>query len=206
MKRISFYFLLALLHAIAICSCSDVDTLEAKLSSLEAKVAELEEAAGVINSNAQALHSLIGKDVLVVGISETGHGYVLELSDGTTVSIINGESLPSITPLLSIDAYGQWVVSFDGGKEYYPIEGAANAFQDAGVTPQIMIDSLGFWLISTDGGATWNRITGKDGQHLSATDPGQTAGRISFFSDVKYDAANGVFSLTLTGSPAKFRV
>ena len=197
MKRISFYFLLALLHAIAICSCSDVDTLEAKLSSLEAKVAELEEAAGVINSNAQALHSLIGKDVLVVGISETGQGYVLELSDGTTVSIIDGESLPSITPLLSIDAYGQWVVSFDGGKEYYPIEGAANAFQDAGVTPQIMIDSLGFWLISTDGGATWNRITGKDGQHLSATDPGQTAGRISFFSDVKYDAANGVFSLTL---------
>ena len=164
---------------------------------MEAKVAELEEAAGVINSNAQALHSLIGKDVLVVGISETGQGYVLELSDGTTVSIIDGESLPSITPLLSIDAYGQWVVSLDGGKEYYPIEGAANAFQDAGVTPQIMIDSLGFWLISTDGGASWNRITGKDGQHLSATDPGQTVGRMSFFSDVKYDAANGIFSLTL---------
>ena len=137
MKRISFYFLLALLHAIAICSCSDVDTLDAKLSSLEAKVAELEEAAGVINSNAQALHSLIGKDVLVVGISETGHGYVLELSDGTTVSIIDGESLPSITPLLSIDAYGQWVVSLDGGKDYLKRIGDPNNYEELSICEKV---------------------------------------------------------------------
>lgn len=195
----SISYLICLLGVIfPFSSCSDMEELENRVTSLETRIGQLEDVVGAINSNALAIQKLLDKnDLIIVGLTETSTGYVLEFSDGTVVEVIEGMTSTSIMPLLSVDALGRWVVSFDGGKEYTLIEGAAGVSGPDASSPVVKIDDEGFWIISLDGGESWNRILGKDGLPMSAVGAGQSDVHVSFFRSVSYDESSSILSVTL---------
>ena len=186
-------FLLPLLLA----SCVDSEQFESRLEGLENRVLALEDAVGAVNSNAAALAKIVDKDLFVVAVENEDYGYSLEFSDGTTVTVVDGISVPVSVPLLSVDEKGNWMISFDDGTEYFPVEGAANAFAEDGVAPQVMIGRDGYWMVSLDSGQTWDHVLSPDGSKVSADGADHIGGSSKFFTDVTYDAAKGVFSVTL---------
>ena len=189
--KISMFFM-----ASAMLSCVATEDLETRLENIEGRIEALEEAAGAVNETMIAVKKLCNEDILVVGLTEIEYGYRLELSDGTTVTVIDGIDAPGIVPMIGIDGEGRWIMSTDGGMTFTPIQGATAPFIENGYTPQVKIDSEGWWLISTDGGSTFSLITAPDGKHLSAL--GATTGAVStFFSGVSYDEEKGLLTITL---------
>lgn len=186
-----------LLLSLAFASCVDSEQLESRLEGLEDRVLALEAAAGAVNSNAAALAKIADRDLFIVAVEKDDHGYSLEFSDGTTVTVVDGISVPVNVPLLSVDEQGNWLISFDDGTEYFPVEGASNAFAEDGVAPLVMVGRDGFWMLSLDSGETWDHILSPDGSKMSADGATHVGGSSKFFSDVTYDAAKGVFSVTL---------
>lgn len=178
-------------------ACVDTDALDSRLDSLEDRIRSLETAVSTVNDNALAASALLRENTLIVGITETGNGYVLEMEDGLTVEVIYGMDAEGIVPLIGIDENGRWTMSFDGGVTFSVIPGCADAFQQPAATPEVKIDEKGFWCISKDGGKTWSQITGADGKPVSATDGKSLAGVKTWFTEVSYNEAEGVMSFTL---------
>ena len=195
--KVILHTIVLLLLLPAFVSCIDSEQLESRLEGLEDRVLALEDAVGAVNSNAAALAKIADRDLFVVAVEKDDYGYSLEFSDGTTVTVVDGVSVPVAVPLLSIDEQGNWMISFDDGTEYFPIEGASNAFAEDGVAPQVMVGRDGFWMLSLDSGKTWDHILSPDGSKMSADGATHVGGSSKFFSDVTYDAAKGVFSVTL---------
>ena len=171
----------------------DMDRLE----SLEDRVDALMQSVTAANDNAIALSALLKESTLIVGLSEVEAGYILELSDGTTVNVTYGVKLPGITPIVGIDADGRWIMSIDNGETFSVIPGCANAFPAQAATPQINIDADGYWCYSIDGGKKWTRITDVEGKPISATDGKEVASVKTYFQDVVYNAAEGIMTFTL---------
>ena len=179
--------LLVLTFVLTFAGCS-TSALEERLNNLEEKISSLEEYVSDINTNTVALYSLMKQGIRIVGFEPVEYGYNLSLSDGTIVKVIYGLEAPVSLPIIGIDGNGKWVVSFDNGESFLPIEGAAIVDSEDGNTPMVNISADGYWLISTDGGQTWNTITGADGKPQSAVEPPQTSGVYSIFREVHYDA------------------
>lgn len=166
--KIILHAIVLLLLLPAFVSCIDSEQLESRLEGLEDRVLALEDAVGAVNSNAAALAKILDKDLFVVSVEKEDYGYSLEFSDGTTVTVVDGISVPVNVPLLSVDEKGNWMISFDDGTEYFPVQGAANAFAEDGVAPQVMIGRDGYWMVSLDSGQTWDHVLSPDGSKLSA--------------------------------------
>lgn len=184
MKRIILWSSIALTLSAFAVSCAKADKLGDRVSVLEEEVAALEESVGKFNSNAEALHKASAGSYFLKDVVRHDYGYDLEFTDGTSCKVFFGKDAPSKDPLLSIDETGRWLVSMDGGKEYFPIEGASNAFTQDGLTPQFRVRD-GLWQVSADGGLTWSDM------------PGTPASALSFFRSVVYDEAKGVLTLVL---------
>lgn len=195
MKRI---FLIASLIILAV-SCLNKEELENRLDSLDERVAALEQTIADANSNALAISKFIRESTVIVRYTETDHGYGLEFSDGTKITITDGADAPGIVPIISIDKDGNWIMSVDGGETFTPIKNAANAFKETGQTPLLKVDDEGYWLVSTDGGKSYGRIIGANGKPVSATDASSVTGKTEFFNGIVYDKEAGVFTVTLAG-------
>ena len=82
-------------------------------------------------------------------------GYVLSLSDGSTVEVVYGLEVETIIPIIAIDSENKWIMSIDGGKTFTRIEGASDATSVIGKSPRVRVDAAGYWQVSTDWGDTW---------------------------------------------------
>lgn len=187
------------LSVIMLCLCAagcSTKELEREIASLEDRVGQLSLVAADANANAVALKALFKDRILIVGMKESGKGYTLDLSDGTTVEITYGASVEGIVPIVGVTKDGEWVVSIDGGKTFTPIEGAAGAFASDGATPALRVDENGLWQISLDGGESWDHILDSYGKPLSAVDGESVSGNSSFFANVVYDKENSLLLLT----------
>jgi len=193
MKRTAYLLTLLLMTALAAVSCLNKEDMEDRLKEMDQRISKLEIAAGIANRNVIAIHELLKKETIVVGKKEIEHGYELELSNGKTITIVDGINAPAIVPAIGIDSEGNWIMSIDNGQTFSPIEGAANAWSGNGYTPLIKIDKDGFWLVSIDNGETYNHITGDDNKPQNAV-----GGMVStFFDDVTYDGQKEQISIVL---------
>lgn len=197
MYKLFKQFLLLTGAALSIASCVDKDAFDSRLDSLEDRIKSLETVVSAANDNAIAASILLRDNTLIVGVTETENGYVLEMEDGLTVNVIYGLDAEGIVPLIGVDENGRWIMSFDGGVTFSVIPGCANAFQQPAATPQVMIDEKGFWCVSKDEGKTWTQILGTDGKPVSATDGKSLASVKTYFTAVSYNKADGVMSFTL---------
>ena len=197
MKRITLITSLIILAFGTVVSCVNKEEWEDRLDNLDERIAALEKTVGEINDNALAISKFAREEILIVRYTELDHGYELELSDGTKITITDGASAPGIVPIVTIDKDGNWLMSIDGGETFTAIKGAVNAFKESGQTPQFKIDADGYWLVSVDGGKTFAHILGANGKPLSATDAAVTAGKAKYFNDITFDKENGIFTMTL---------
>jgi hypothetical protein len=197
MKRITLITSLIVLAFSTAVSCLNKEEMENRLDNLDDRITALEETVAQVNDNALAISKFAQDNILIVKYTKQEHGYELELSDGTKITITDGATAPGIVPIVGIDADGNWIMSIDSGNTFTPIKGATNAFKETGQTPQFKIDADGFWMVSIDGGKTYNQIIGPNGKPISATDGSLAAGKSKFFTDITYDKENGVFTMTL---------
>lgn len=179
-----------------VASCSKRTSLEQRLDSLGDAVTRLETIMSSMNKNAIALSSFIRGTVLVSGFSKTEDGYVLNLSDGSSVTVFYGADSPGGVPLLSVDGDGFWLYSYDGGKTFNRVPGASNVHVGDGFTPLVGVDEQTWWTCSVDGGLTWERLTDADGNYMSSDGVIQS-GYAGLFRDVTYDEASSTLVMTL---------
>ena len=197
MKHITSITLMLFMMVASVVSCVNTDDLETQIKDLEGRIAALEKTVGEVNGNAIAIKKLYQENILIVGLTELTHGYKLELSDGTTITVTDGVNAAGIVPIIGLDESGNWIMSIDSGETFTPIKGAVNAFSGNGETPQVKIDKEGFWLVSIDGGKTYTHITDGKGNPISAIDGAMVSGFSTFFSEVVYDDDKGILTIVL---------
>ena len=197
MKQITSIILTLLMMVSSFVSCVDTEGLETQIENLEGRIAALERTVGEVNGNAIAIKKFYQENTIIVGLTELEHGYELQLSDGTVITVTDGINAPGIVPIVGLDEKGNWLMSIDGGETFNAIKGATNAFSETGQTPQVKVDAEGFWLVSIDGGTTFTRILDANGNPISAIDGMLTGGISTFFTDVKYDEAKGILTIVL---------
>lgn len=197
MKKFNSIITICLMAVSTMVSCVDTSDLETKLEDIEGRISKLEAAAAQVNGYALTVRKFVNEHILIIDFEKLEHGYRLDLSDGTTVTVTDGLNAPGIVPIVGIDSEGNWLMSIDNGETFTPVKGATNAFSATGQTPQIKIDEQGFWLVSLDGGKTFEQILGANGKPLSATDGSLTSGKSTFFNNIVYDKEKGLFMMTL---------
>lgn len=208
--------------ALALCSlmlgCSnDLDGLRADVAALDKQLAALETDISALNEQIIGVYTLMNESTVIVGCTRTSSGWRLELSDGRTITVYDGEKIEHAQPIYGIDADGCWIVSLDGGSTFTqvldasgapaiarPADGADGETGSDGITPKVKVDAAGYWMVSLDGGATYDYLTDGDGRYISAVSGVSFSG---FFSDISYDEATGLLTLeTLTGERVELPV
>lgn len=147
------------------CGYDDSD-LVASVDDLKGRVTALEEAAKEAQRDIDALKTLVEALENRVGVTsvteQAGGGYVIRFTDGTTVTISDGQrGEDGITPpTLSVveeDGNYYWVYrNADGTTTYLTDDSGRKIQANGGAAPQVRINGeSGEWEISTDGGANW---------------------------------------------------
>ena len=172
-------------------SCTDTTRLESDLAALEDRVAALEETVSKVNDNIIAAYTLYESGLIIMAVHSFDNGmvYRLDMSDGTSVDLhIATEDGKGITPVIGIDADGNWTVAYGEGAEAEIIPGMPSE----GLTPRLGVSEAGNWQISYDGGSSWEDITDSDGNPFPATGTSLTD---SFFTDIVYNEENGTIDI-----------
>lgn len=195
MKRLLLIFCAALLLA---SSCERYDDILDRLSSLEQRVEEIENQCRRLNSNVDAIQTVLSavqqNDYVteVMKILEDGEvvGYSITFARGGTITIYHGEGVaagtgPDIGVRKAADgqyywtADDEWMTDENGDKipAVVPDDPAGEY-----VTPQFRV-SAGTWYVSYDNGNSWRELgeIGKGGDQ--------------FFKDVQYDGEYICFTL-----------
>ena len=169
----------------------DDSALRESIDDLTGRVEALEDFRDQVQSDIASLQEIIEKlesSVTIDNVAETGEGYTINFSDGTSITISNGKdgmTPPSITVVEEGGTY-YWAYEDADGNTEFITDGSGNRIPVTGEAPQVRInEETGYWEISTDGGQTWEstgvRAEGVDGD--------------SFFSDVTEDDDYVYFTL-----------
>ncbi len=188
--------------ALTFSACQKTDDLWEEVGSLKMRVARLESEVGKINSSISALYALVQESTLVVGCRQTDTGYVLELSNGTSVDVLLGDRIEALVPMLGVDTDGFWIYSLDDGATFRPLlDGkgepvSARPVSGDGVSPRLRVDAEGYWEVSYDGGASWEKLLA-EGKPVNAVGGNSTISYSSFFDTVDYDEKSGKIEIVL---------
>jgi hypothetical protein len=129
----------------------DIDSLDARLTTVESQVKSLE--------------SAISSGKWVASYSSTTNGYNLVLSDGSILTITNGKD----------GATGAKGDKGDQGEQgIQGIQGIQGEKGEAGtsaaaIIPQFRVDAEGYWEVSVDEGATYTSVLDVNGAKVKAT-------------------------------------
>lgn len=157
-----------------------VEDLKNRLTKLEAQVSELNEDYATLSG----LVSTLQQNLALKSVTPDGKGgYVVVLSDGTTVNVAGSESVASI-PVLGIataeDNLYYWTKTV-GDKTDWLLDKEGKKLPVSGVTPVLGVDAEGYWTISYDGGATSERLLDAAGEPIVAE------GDSAYFKEVTVD-------------------
>ena len=183
-------------------SCSDINAVKNTVNEQNDRLSSLEDALESVNGNTLAISALMEGKILITGFEErtdgagTVVGYRLDLSDGQTVEVTFGDRLDALVPVVGVDEEGTFIYSMDGGKTFSPVEGADKAFAEDGTSPEVGLDGDGYWTVSVDGGQSWTRMLDANGLPVNAFSVNSSGGN-TFFSDVRYDSAEGVMHFVM---------
>lgn len=168
MKKIVNLTWVLLLSLIAV-SCTDLSSIYGRIDDLEARVNKLEDLMKNARTRIEALQGLIDAEAgkkSIVEYVEKPYGYDLIMSDGSTLSLMNGRN--GKTPNVSVKEMN--------GTLYWTIDGElmrdaqgqpVRAKAEDGKMPQLQIVG-DFWQISTDDGATWRYLLDEKGNRVRA--------------------------------------
>ena len=201
-RSITYLLLFGICSMLAIMqSCQKTDDLEADINSLKDRVAALEKATEGLNTSFASLQALMQKNKVIIGITPTkdGLGYLLELSDGTSIKVMESEAVQASVPEFSVDEEGYWIYKTSNNTNFKYLPGADGEKVSAWprdeegnvvATPLISVSSSGYWQVSYDNGQTYTSLGTKA--------EGGSQGGTSIFSKVEYNEANHTFSFTLS--------
>lgn len=193
MKRLLYLFF-SIISIVALQSCDDRDDIRADIDSLNARLDALEPLIEQYNTDIANFQDILNGKILVVGYSELAegenvYGYTVELSNGETITVYNGEPDETL-PVMSIGEDGNWYYT-----QYdmtYPLLDEAgdpvSAAPEAGKTPQIRVNAEGEWEYSWDG-VTWIG-------NIGIANPDLAQAGTSIFDDVKVEGDNMIFTWT----------
>lgn len=156
-------------------SCTNLDDVNKRLDNHEERLKGLESLVSNTNKSIENLQKLINaqeKKLSIVSYlpKEDGTGYVLTMSDGTTMTLNNGMNGKS--PLVSVkevDGDLCWTINGELIHDAHgkPIK-AEGHDGESGVTPKIRVNIDKFWEVSMDGGVNWQLVEDADGQPVKA--------------------------------------
>lgn len=149
------------LSLLALTSCSD---LKKRMDELEDRVLALEKQCEMMNSNIEALRSIVNvlnQADFITGVTpiEVGGkiiGYTLEFRNSPSITIYNGSDGKD-APVIGIRK--------DGGTYYWTIgddwlldDDGNRIAAKGGITPRMKIED-GYWWISYDNGVSWEKLS-----------------------------------------------
>ena len=126
-RSITYLLLFGICSMLAIMqSCQKTDDLEADINSLKDRVAALEKATEGLNTSIASLQALMQKNKIIIGITPTkdGLGYLLELSDGTSIKVMESEAVQASVPEFSVDEEGYWIYKTSNNTNFKYLPGA----------------------------------------------------------------------------------
>ena len=194
MKRIFSTILFAAALA-GLVACADIDGLRSDVDDLKSRVTALEKQVDIFNGNIETLQ-LLATSSTINTVTETADGYELLMSNGRIITLKNGADGEGVTPILSIDAEGYWMVDYRDGEGFRPI------FRDGekvkavgldGVTPVYGVDAEGYWTIDCGGGP----VNVLDAQNNKVKATAESSVGNPFFSSAYYDEAGETFVVEL---------
>lgn len=184
MKKYLILFFVA--AAAAFQSCNNNDDLWDAIDDLKSRVQALETQVDALNGNVGALQTLYG-GATISEVTESEGNYLITLTNGKTLTLVQGSEAKAVIPVISIDAQGNWQVSTDGGKSFTSLGVKAEA--EDGVTPQFRVDeSTGYWQVSYDSGKNFSNVLDTAGKPVSAVGSGEVTDK--FFETVRVDGDN----------------
>lgn len=204
---------IAALSAFALQSCQKDDGIREEIDSLRDRVAALETKVGDVNASIVAYHQLVTGTKVLVGVQANDKGYVIQMSDGSSYPVIEGEKLDAVVPVLGIDDEGYWTVSVGEGSTPSRIEVDGNPVsarpvvdgehqtEAVGRTPQLRVSADGTWEVSLDG-VTYEPLR-QNGEAVNAVGENVTIGYSSVFKKVDYDEASGRLTVELVSGETR---
>ncbi len=154
------YFVLCATFLLSLLSCS-YDELRKSIDELEERLRLLEDYCGQVRSDLESIQDIIEKlqdDVTVDSITNDESGYTIYFSDGTSITIHNGEdglTPPKISVIEEDGAYW-WGYTYPDGTKEFILDENGEKIPVTGTAPMIRINEDNeHWEISTDGGKTW---------------------------------------------------
>ena len=159
-------------------SCTDLDEINERLDDHDGRLAKLENLVNDANLTIKNLQMLVEAQENKVSIISydalsDGSGYVLEMSDGTEITLKNGSDGKSPTiGVEELDGVLYWTINGeimrDADGNGIKAEGIDGEDGATGQTPQIRVNVEGNWEISLDNGKTWQAILDEDGKPVKA--------------------------------------
>lgn len=171
MKRNLFLLLISL---VLFASCTNLDEIYRRLDNHEERLSAMEKMVANTNSTIENLQKLLDAEAKKLCITSFENnkegGYILHMSDGSTITLKDGKDGTSPTVgvkeengVLYWTINGSFMLDADGNK--IKAEGTDGI---SGVTPQMRVDAEGYWEVSIDNGKTWQAITDPNGNKVKA--------------------------------------
>lgn len=160
----TFSVVCALAVVVMVNSCYDDTDLKNSIDDLTGRVEELEKFREDVQSEISSLNAIIAalqENVTVDNVVSNEDGsYTINFSDGTSVTIKDGENgANGLTPpsiiVVEEDGVYYWAYENADGTTEFITDDDGERIPVTGVAPQVRINEDGFWEISTDGGQTW---------------------------------------------------
>lgn len=169
MKKFRFFALIALTTMLAASCYTDIEN---QLEALERRVSNLNQRVSIMNDNIAAFQTLANKYksyVYVIGyrpiqVGKEVKGYIISLSDGTSITLNNGVSKddPIVGLTLGDDGLYYWVVTVNGVTDFFYDETGQKVA--ASVASPIMKIVDGVWKVSFDNGYIWQTFDKAQGE------------------------------------------
>ena len=167
-------------------SCDNNDDLWDAIDDLKSRVQALETQVDALNGNIEALQKLYG-GATISKVENVGGKYVVTLTNGETIELVQGSEAEAVIPIVSINDKGEWQVSTDNGATFTSL--GVKAVAEDGTTPRFRIDeATGYWQVSYDGGTSFENVKDTKGQPVKAIGSGTVTDK--FFEEVKVDGSD----------------
>ena len=167
-------------------SCDNNDDLWDAIDDLKSRVQALETQVDALNGNIEALQKLYG-GATISKVENVGGKYVVTLTNGETIELVQGSEAEAVIPIVSINDKGEWQVSTDNGATFTSL--GVKAVAEDGTTPRFRIDeATDYWQVSYDGGMSFENVKDTKGQPVKAIGSGTVTDK--FFEEVKVDGSD----------------
>ena len=186
MKSKTLLTLLVLL-VLSACQKKDINALKGRITDLEGQLAALKNAVNTINTDIKSLQAIITalqNKVSVNSYTATSTGYLLTMSNGTTIELkngingtngTNGADAPRIGVKQDTDGQYYWTLAGEfllqnGQKLRVTGNNGTNGTNGInGITPLLQVNAeTNYWMISYDNGNTWSTVKDKNGNPVVA--------------------------------------